>query len=91
MPHQDYSKPSSIMQFFAYDSLPANLQETAKLFANLAEIIDRAGGDRNLDKQIALTKLVEAKEAALKMELAQESLDITIKAREELSKKLSSP
>ncbi len=71
MTHQDYSKPSSIMQFFAYDHLPTNLQETSKLFFDLAEIIDRASSDRNEEKQVALRKLLEAKDAAVRAQLPE--------------------
>jgi hypothetical protein len=58
-----------IMQFFAYDHLPPHLQEVSKLFAQLADQI--MGLPRNPERTVALRKLLESKDAAVRARLAK--------------------
>lgn len=55
---------SSILQFFAYAHLPVPLQIVSKRFADLAEAI--ADGPNNAEATVALRKLLEAKDAAVR-------------------------
>ena len=54
----------SILQFFKYDHLPAHLQDASKPFCELAEKI--ADGPQNAEATVALRKLLEAKDAAVR-------------------------
>lgn len=57
--------PEPILQFFEYGHLPMNLQETSKLFWHMAnEIVARC--PRNPERTVALRKLLEAKDAAVR-------------------------
>lgn len=60
-----------IGQFFAYEHLPPHLQEVSKPFAHLAQIII-AELPRNPERTVALRKLLEAKDAAVRAKLATE-------------------
>ncbi len=76
--------PEHIMQFFAYEHLPAHLQDVSKPFADLARAIvgDERGMPegtsvqfplpRNPERTVALRKLLEAKDAAVRARLAKE-------------------
>ena len=68
-----------ILQFFAYDHLPSHLKTISKPFCELAHSIvfgdnDPRGGNvtsgppvpRNPDRTVALRKLLEAKDAAVR-------------------------
>jgi len=55
---------SAILQFFAYAHLPSHLQIVSKRFADLAEAI--ADGPNNAEATVALRKLLEAKDAAVR-------------------------
>jgi hypothetical protein len=57
-----------IMQFFAYAHLPAELQVISKSFAQLAEATVR-DLPRNPERTVALRKLLEAKDAAVRARL----------------------
>lgn len=57
-----------IMQYFAYQHLPPHLQETSKAFYELAKSIDESH-ERNPEKSVALRKLLEAKDAAVRSKL----------------------
>lgn len=60
-----------ILQFFAYDHLPEHLQQVSAPFATLAYvIIDRL--PRNPERTVALRKLLEAKDAAVRAALYKE-------------------
>jgi len=60
-----------IMQFFAYEHLPAHLQEASKPFWELAWHI--AGVvPRNPERTVALRKLLEAKDACVRATLAKD-------------------
>lgn len=59
-----------IMQFFAYDHLPEHLQNISRLFAALAgQVIVMC--PRNPERTVALRKLLEAKDAAVRAVLAK--------------------
>lgn len=59
-----------IEQFFAYSHLPAPLQEVSKPFGDLATQII-ATLPRNPERTVALRKLLEAKDAAVRAKLAK--------------------
>ncbi len=58
-----------ILQFFTHEHLPAHLQEVSKPFAVLADIIVNSI-PRNPERTVALRKLLEAKDAAVRAKLA---------------------
>lgn len=58
-----------IAQFFAYDHLPAHLQAVSSPFAELAEHILTL--PRNPERSVALRKLLEAKDAAVRAVVAK--------------------
>lgn len=60
-----------IMQFFAFDHLPPYLAEVSRPFAELANIIVR-DLPRNPERTVALRKLLEAKDAAVRAKLAKD-------------------
>ena len=60
-----------IMQFFEYAHLPAHLQAVSKPFGELAEKVV-AEIQRNPERTVALRKLLEAKDAAVRAFLAKE-------------------
>lgn len=59
------NQPEHIMQFFAYEHLKPELQAISKPFADLAEkvVMDIS---RNPERTVALRKLLEAKDAAVR-------------------------
>jgi hypothetical protein len=57
-----------IMQFFKYDHLPAEKQAVSKPFGELAEVIHQL--PRNPERSVALRKLLEAKDAAVRASFA---------------------
>jgi hypothetical protein len=59
-----------IAQFFAYAHLPPHLQEVSRPFGELAERIITAL-PRNPERTVALRKLLEAKDAAVRALLAK--------------------
>lgn len=60
-----------ILQFFAYEHLPAHLQDVSKPFGDLArDIVERL--PRNPERTVALRKLLEAKDAAVRAIIAKE-------------------
>ncbi len=63
--------PEHIIQFFWYAHLPPHLAEVSKPFADLAEAIV-ANLPRNPERTVALRKLLEAKDAAVRAKLAKE-------------------
>lgn len=60
-----------IMQFFAYTHLPEKLQVVSKPFCEMAERIV-ATLPRNPERTVALRKLLEAKDAAVRALIAKE-------------------
>lgn len=62
-PHSPESEP--ILQFFAYEHLPSHLGAHSRPFHDLAyEIV--ADTPRNPERTVALRKLLEAKDAAVR-------------------------
>lgn len=60
-----------IMQFFAYDHLPRHLQEVSMPFAELANVIV-ARSPKNPERTVALRKLLESKDAAVRAVIAKQ-------------------
>lgn len=56
-----------IMQFFAYEHLPAHLQEVSKPFGELAQSL--LALPRNPERSVALRKLLESKDASVRAKL----------------------
>lgn len=69
-----------IIQFFAYEHLPPRLQVVSRPFCELARLIVADGEPtetgfplpRNPERTVALRKLLEAKDAAVRAVLAKE-------------------
>lgn len=61
-----------IMQFFAHAHLPPHLAEVSRPFAELAERVEKTL-PRNPERTVALRKLLEAKDAAVRALVAKES------------------
>jgi hypothetical protein len=59
-----------ILQFFGYQHLPAAMQEVSKPFGDLANFILDAL-PRNAERSVALRKLLEAKDAAVRASFAK--------------------
>lgn len=59
-----------IQQFFAYAHLPPNLQAVSKPFCELAAAVE-VTLPRNPERTVALRKLLEAKDAAVRALLAK--------------------
>ena len=57
-----------ILQFFRYSHLPAHLQAISKPFAEMADFVMTL--PRNPERTVALRKLLEAKDAAVRAKLA---------------------
>jgi len=53
-----------VMQFFKYSHLPPHLQAVSKPFADLAQQVAEASS--NPETEVALRKLLEAKDAAVR-------------------------
>ncbi len=64
-------KQEHILQFFSYRHLPDNLQKVSAPFSELAiDIIEQL--PRNPERTVALRKLLEAKDAAVRAFIAKE-------------------
>lgn len=59
-----------IMQFFTYEHLPEHLKTVSKPFCELAEFIVE-NVPRNQQRTIALNKVMEAKDAAVRAQLSK--------------------
>lgn len=63
-----------ILQFFGYQHLPSNLQVVSRPFCELAKALtDPASPEftpRNPERTVALRKLLEAKDAAVRASIA---------------------
>ena len=57
----------AVLQFFSYEHLPEKLQATSKSFWELAQKV--ADGPQNAEATVALRKLLEAKDAAVRAQL----------------------
>ena len=60
-----------IMQFFAYQHLPEHLQAASKPFADLAQQIQQMAAP-NPERTVALRKLLESKDAAVRAVLCSD-------------------
>jgi hypothetical protein len=58
-----------ILQFFAYSHLPLHLQEVSVPFSRLADQLMNL--PRNPERSVALRKLLEAKDAAVRAQVAR--------------------
>lgn len=58
-----------IMQFFSFDHLPPAMQAVSKQFAGLATFVTTL--PRNPERTVALRKLLEAKDAAVRAMIAK--------------------
>lgn len=70
MNQQGEQTPEHIMQFFAYAHLPEHLQNISAPFCTLAEMVV-SHLPRNPERTVALRKLLEAKDAAVRAQLAK--------------------
>lgn len=61
-----------ILQFFVYSHLPPQLQEVSRPFGEMAEKIV-ATLPRNPERTVALRKLLESKDAAVRALLAKDA------------------
>lgn len=59
-----------IMRFFTYKHLPVHLQEVSAPFGQLAEKLMAL--PRNAERSVALRKLLEAKDAAVRAAMPEE-------------------
>jgi len=66
----NFAPADHILQFFAWEHLPAHLQDVSKPFGILAEQIVETL-PRNPERTVALRKLLEAKDAAVRAKLAK--------------------
>jgi len=64
-------KPNRLLQFFGYAHLPAHLADVSKPFGELAVSLDETLPD-NAEKTVALRKLLEAKDCAVRAVLYKE-------------------
>lgn len=63
--------PEHIIQFFAYDHLPEHLRGVSQPFGELAQrIVDTL--PRNPERTVALRKLLESKDAAVRAAIAKQ-------------------
>ena len=69
MTHPDYNQPHELIKYFQYEHLPEHLQTMSKPFAELASQIDIATATDNSEKEMALRKLLEAKDCAVRASL----------------------
>ena len=63
---------NSILQFFAYEHLPPHLQAASAPFGRLAKAIVETL-PRNQERTVALRKLLEAKDAAVRSVLYKDA------------------
>ena len=66
---QSPNQPEHITQFFQFEHLPPNLQQVSAPFAGLANLIMTL--PRNPERTVALRKLLESKDAAVRAALAK--------------------
>jgi hypothetical protein len=69
--HPSLDSGEHIEQFFAYDHLPPHLKSVSAPFAEMANFI-LATLPRNPERTVALRKLLEAKDAAVRAKIAKE-------------------
>lgn len=67
------TQPEPMLQFFTYEHLPAHLQAVSKPFCELAgHIVGTL--PRNPERTVALRKLLESKDCAVRAVLYEETL-----------------
>lgn len=64
MPEQKHPAVESLLEFFAYEHLPENLQAISKPFGELAQTI--GNGPQNAEATAGLRKLLEAKDCIVR-------------------------
>lgn len=67
-------KPNPIMQWFTFAHLPEKLQAASRPFCELAQQLDQELAD-GPEKSVALRKLLESKDAAVRAALAPANTD----------------
>jgi len=71
----DTNPSDPIMQFFAYEHLPSNLQAVSRPWCEMAKsLVDPTSPNllpRNAERTVALRKLLEGKDAAVRAALAK--------------------
>ncbi len=65
MPETTEAPPEPILQFFAYEHLPSRLRDVSRPFCELAQSLVLQL-PRNPERTVALRKLLEAKDAAVR-------------------------
>ena len=71
MSNQPPPTKEHILQFFAYEHLPPHLAEISRPFCEMAKAIVETL-PRNPERTVALRKLLESKDAAVRAKLATE-------------------
>ncbi len=68
------SAPDHILQFFAYEHLPPALQKVSAPFCELAKamVAEDGGLPRNPERTVALRRLLESKDAAVRAFIAKD-------------------
>lgn len=66
---------TNVLRFFSYDHLPDHLQEVSKPFSDLATQVANRAPD-NQETTVALRKLLEAKDAAVRACLVDNPSDV---------------
>jgi len=65
-----HESTNAILKFFAYEHLPERLHDVSMPFCKLAkEIATRTCGEQSTETDVALRKLLEAKDAAVRAAL----------------------
>lgn len=67
-----------IMQFFTYEHLPPHLKKVSAPFCELAKslVVEGTGLPRNPERTVALRKLLEAKDAAVRALVADATVPV---------------
>ena len=69
-----------ILQFFRFEHLPEHLREVSEPYSAMAHaLVD--GLPRNPERTVALRKLLESKDAAVRARLAQDAVEQTAGTR----------
>jgi hypothetical protein len=66
----DVAQPEPILQFFTFEHLPDHLQSVSKVYAELAQHVVQTL-PRNAERTVALRKLLESKDAAVRARIAK--------------------
>jgi hypothetical protein len=63
--------PEPILQFFTYEHLPEHLAQVSAWYGDLAQKLLTL--ERNAERSVALRKLLESKDAAVRARIAQKA------------------